>query len=74
MHSGLAKYGRNNITYVNGLGSNFSDIKCQEDTWGEVQNESFCNECNLCGEHCPTGAILEYRFLIDTLECLFECK
>ncbi|WP_256311538.1 hypothetical protein [Tissierella carlieri] len=43
-HSDLAKYGRNNVTYVDDLGSNFSytayfsDIMCEEDTWGEVEN------------------------------------
>lgn len=75
-HSGLAKYGRNNITYVDGLGSNFSyaayfsDMMCEEDTWGEVQNEVVCNRCNLCIENCPTGAILKDRFLIDNQRCL----
>lgn len=76
IHSGLAKYGRNNITYVDGLGSNFSyaayfsDMMCKEDTWGEVKNAVSCNKCNLCIENCPTGAILEDRFLIDNQKCL----
>lgn len=35
-----------------------------------MQNEPLCNECNLCGEHCPTGAILKDRFLIDPQKCL----
>jgi len=76
VHSGLAKYGRNNITYVDGLGSNFSyaayfsDIMCVEDTWGEVKNAEVCNKCKLCMESCPTGAILKDRFLIDNQKCL----
>jgi epoxyqueuosine reductase len=75
-HSGLAKYGRNNITYVDGLGSNFSyaayfsDMLCEEDTWGEVKNAEICNKCNLCMENCPTGAIRKDRFLIDNQRCL----
>jgi epoxyqueuosine reductase len=75
-HSGLAKYGRNNITYIDGLGSNFSyaayfsDMICEEDTWGEVKNVEVCNECNLCIENCPTGAINWDRFLIDNQKCL----
>ncbi|WBW95919.1 4Fe-4S double cluster binding domain-containing protein [Oceanirhabdus sp. W0125-5] len=75
-HSGLAKYGRNNITYVDGLGSNFSyaayfsDMICEEDTWGEVKNAEVCNKCNLCIEKCPTGAILKDKYLINNKKCL----
>jgi epoxyqueuosine reductase len=75
-HSGLAQYGRNNITYVDGLGSNFSyaayfsDLPCEEDTWGEVRNAAVCAKCNLCIKNCPTGAILSNRFLIDNQKCL----
>ncbi|MBZ9685904.1 4Fe-4S binding protein [Clostridium estertheticum] len=75
-HSGLAKYGRNNITYIDGLGSNFSyasyfsDMMCKEDTWSEVKNAEACDKCNLCIESCPTGAIRKDRFLIDNQKCL----
>lgn len=75
-HSGLAKYGQNNITYVDDLGSNFSyaayfsDMMCEEDTWGAVKNADVCNKCNLCIENCPTGAIRNERFLIDNQKCL----
>lgn len=75
-HSGLAKYGRNNITYIDGMGSNFSyeayfsDVLCGEDTWGEVNNAEACRKCNLCIGNCPTGAILKDRFLIDNQKCL----
>ena len=76
VHSGLAKYGRNNITYIDGLGSNFSyyayfsDMLCEDDTWGEMQNEGLCNSCKLCIANCPTGAICKDRFLIDNQKCL----
>lgn len=75
-HSGLAKYGRNNITYIDGLGSNFSyaayfsDMKCEEDTWGKVENAVACNKCNLCVKNCPTEAIIKDRFLIDNQKYL----
>lgn len=75
-HSGLAKYGRNNITYIDGLGSNFSyvayfsDMMCEEETWGDMKNAEHCNKCNLCIENCPTGAIRKDRFLIDNQRCL----
>lgn len=76
VHSGFAKYGRNNITYVDGLGSNFSyeafftDMMSEEDTWGEMKNSEECNKCKLCIENCPTGAITKERFLIDNQRCL----
>ncbi len=76
VHSGLAKYGRNNITYINDLGSNFSyaayfsDMPCEEDTWLEAINADLCNKCSLCIKNCPTGAILKDRFLIDNQKCL----
>lgn len=76
VHSGLAKYGRNNITYVEGLGSNisysayYSDLVCEDDTWGEAQIANTCAKCNLCIENCPTGAIRKERFLIDNQKCL----
>lgn len=75
-HSGLATYGRNNITYINGIGSNFSyaayftDMSCQEDAWGDAKIASICSQCNLCIELCPTGAIRRDRFLIDNQRCL----
>jgi epoxyqueuosine reductase len=76
VHSGLAKYGRNNVTYIDGLGSNFSyyayfsDINCEDDTWGEIKNMGICDSCRSCVENCPTGAILKDRFLIDNQKCL----
>ncbi len=76
VHSGLAKYGRNNITYIDGMGSNFSyaayftDMPCEEDTWGEVNNAKACEKCNACIDECPTNAIRADRFLIDNQKCL----
>ncbi len=76
VHSGLAKYGRNNVTYIEGMGSNFSyaayfsDVCCEEDTWGEVKNAALCGSCSRCVENCPTGAIRKERFLIDNQKCL----
>ena len=76
VRSGLAVYGRNNVTYIEGLGSNFSylayytDIQCEDDGWTEVRQGAACGTCTACLKACPTGAILEDRFLIDNERCL----
>lgn len=74
--SGLGAYGKNNVTYVEGLGSYiiydayFTDIPAPEDTWGRVQNLEECKNCNACLKNCPTGAIRKDRFLINNEICL----
>ena len=76
VHSGLAQYGKNNITYVKDLGSNFSyiayysDIENDEFVWQEDINAKICGSCTYCFNSCPTGAIAEYEFLIDNMKCL----
>ncbi len=76
VRSSLARYGKNNISYIEGLGSFFrprvffSDLPCDSDDWQEVRMMDHCNECNACVRHCPTGAIAENRFLIHGERCL----
>ena len=76
VHSGLAKYGRNNLAYVPGLGSNlcfvafFTDCPCESDPWTTDVAAPECAGCGRCVRACPTGAILPGRFLIDNLRCL----
>lgn len=76
VQSGLARYGRNNVTYIEGMGSNFSyaayftDIPCVMDEWGAIRHAGTCNNCKLCMNNCPTGAIRPERFLIDNQRCL----
>ncbi len=76
VQSGLANYGRNNITYMEGLGSNvsykayYTDIPCEEDSWRPVTTSEACKNCKLCINNCPTGAIRPERFLIDNQRCL----
>jgi epoxyqueuosine reductase len=73
---GLAKYGRNNITYVEGMGSFhrlttlYSDFPSNEDNWRELQMMEMCNECSACTRKCPTGAIPTDRFLLRVERCL----
>lgn len=76
VQSGLASYGRNNITYVDGYGSNISyiafvsDAVSEEDYWRPMCHEEFCDKCGFCIKTCPTGAILPDRFLINNERCL----
>ena len=76
VRSGLAKYGRNNITYVPGFGSFhqlaafFSDLPYPEDDWQEPQMLEACHDCTACLHNCPTGAIATDRFLLHAERCL----
>ena len=76
VRSGLARYGRNNIAYIDGWGSYFrlrgffSDVPCHRDTWQGVKMMELCDSCSACRSMCPTGAICEERFLIRCERCL----
>ncbi len=75
VRSGLAKYGRNNISYVPGMGSFYrliafyTDYPSEEDNWQDSKAMKSCENCSLCREACPTGSILADRFLIHAENC-----
>jgi len=76
VHSGLAAYGRNNVTYVPDMGSFhrlvvlWSDLPCEEDRWQELRMMEACEKCQACQRVCPTGAIDSDRFLLRAERCL----
>lgn len=76
VRSGLAEYGRNNISYVSGFGSFFqlvavySDLPCREDSWREARMMKQCENCQACRRSCPTGAISSDRFLLHADRCI----
>jgi epoxyqueuosine reductase len=76
VHSGLAKYGKNNVTYIGGMGSYYrlvafySDLPCTEDNWRDLQVMDECERCSACARACPTGAIASERFLLRAERCL----
>jgi len=76
VHSGLGFYGRNNICYVNGMGSFhqlvpfYTELPCQEDNWQESQLMESCENCSACLDNCPTGAITPERFLLHAERCI----
>jgi epoxyqueuosine reductase len=76
VRSGLAQYGKNNITYVPGMGSFqrlvafCTDFPCLEDPWQAPQVMESCQACSACLKGCPTGAIASDRFLLHVERCL----
>ncbi len=75
--SGLARYGRNNVAYVPGLGSYVQLAACITDApppdgavWTEPRMLDRCERCSACVRACPTGAIRADRFLLDAERCL----
>jgi len=76
VRSGLAEYGRNNITYVPGMGSFhrlsafYSDFPYKEESWQELRLMDLCKECSACVRKCPTGAIPTDRILLHAERCL----
>jgi epoxyqueuosine reductase len=76
VRSGLARYGKNNISYIPGMGSFhrliifYSDLPCPEDFWQEVQILEECHDCEACLRGCPTDAISSDRFLLHAERCI----
>lgn len=76
---GLVNYGRNNITYAQGLGSYFQLVGFASDRdlgpMPEVSSTGpaplpLCQRCTACRKSCPTGAIGQDRFLLHAGRCL----
>lgn len=76
VRSGLAAYGRNNICFVDGMGSfltlvaYLSNLEPVDDNWYSIRQIDSCANCTACLSNCPTGAILKDRFLINNERCL----
>lgn len=74
--TGLARYGKNNITYCEEIGSYhrltgfFTDVDMETDHWQQREVMAQCTDCNLCLRACPTGAIRRDRFLVRAERCL----
>jgi epoxyqueuosine reductase len=79
VRSGLARYGRNNVTFTPGLGSfaqivtAWTDLPAANDPWRPAEVLDRCATCTACIKACPTRAIPdsgEDRFLLHAERCL----
>lgn len=74
--SGLGFYGKNNICYVNGMGSFhqlvsfYTELPCRKHDWQELRPMKRCENCSACLRRCPTGAIISERFLFRAERCI----
>jgi epoxyqueuosine reductase len=75
VRSGLGKYGRNNLCYVEGMGSllklvaYFTDAELS-DNWNSIEMMPICKNCTICTENCPNGCITQENFVINAGKCL----
>ena len=76
VRSGLAKYGRNNICYVEGMGSftrlesYYIDFPLNIDNWDKQSIMEECKNCFLCLNACPNNCIREDEFVLRAQNCL----
>ncbi len=76
VRTGLGMYGRNNICYIDGMGSFhrifafYSDMPAASDDWQEVRVMPECGTCKACIKACPAKCIDGGRFLIRADRCI----
>lgn len=73
--SGLAEYGKNNITYVDEYGSfqqliGYYTTKEMPDNWEPLKTLRLCKGCSICVNACPTKCFREDNFVIDIGKCI----
>jgi epoxyqueuosine reductase len=76
VRSGMARYGKNNIAYVEGMGSFLrfraflSDMPSGRSDWLEARAMKECDSCKACLNACPTKAIVSDRFPVHAERCI----
>jgi epoxyqueuosine reductase len=74
--SGLGSFGRNNLIYVDGMGSYcllhafLTDAELPDDPLGDLQLLDACRRCHMCDRICPTDCMSRTRFVIDAGRCI----
>jgi len=75
VRTGLAQYGRNNVTFVDGYGS-FHELRAYytdqalPDHWGPLRLMRLCKGCSICIKACPTRCFSDRNFVIDVGKCI----
>jgi len=76
VRSGLGRYGKNNVCYIQGTGSFYrleafyTDYPSLPDDWQPSKALEQCSGCSRCINACPTQAIDHTRFLVHADRCL----
>jgi epoxyqueuosine reductase len=74
--SGLGRYARNGLVFVDGMGSYnvlhaFLTDQSVEDQWtGNLQILDECNRCHACERTCPTRCINRWNYSVNIDKCL----
>lgn len=75
VRTGLGKYGRNNLCYVEGMGSllklvaYFTNCKLP-DNWNKITMMNTCKNCKACITNLPNHCITQENFVINAGKCL----
>lgn len=74
--SGLGRYARNGLVFVDGMGSYnvlyafLTDHSFAEDHWTDLQILNECNRCHACERTCPTRCISRWNYSVNIDKCL----
>lgn len=74
--SGLGRYARNGLVFVDGMGSYnvlhafLTDHSFAEDHWTNLQILDECNRCHACERTCPTRCISRWNYSVNIDKCL----
>ena len=74
--SGLGRYTRNGLIFVDGMGSYnvlyafLTDHAFAENNWTDLQILDECNRCHACERTCPTRCISRWSYSVNIDKCL----
>ena len=74
--SGLGRYARNGLVFVDGMGSYnvlyafLTDHPFTEDHWTRLQILDECNRCHACERTCPTRCISRWSYSVNIDKCI----
>jgi epoxyqueuosine reductase len=74
--SGLGRYARNGLIFVDGMGSYnvlyafLTDHTFAEDSWTDLWILDECNHCHACERTCPTRCVSGWSYSVNVDRCL----